>query len=76
MKRIIIFILLTFIFFGCQKETREVVFYSEVHSTERIRQAELKIIEDFYKNGGRTLLLERGFCRGELFNHWADTGNE
>ena len=76
MKRVLFIVLLVTIFCGCKKEQRQVVFYSEVHSTERIRQAELKIIEDFYKNGGRTLLLERGFCRGELFNHWADTGNE
>lgn len=76
MKKIWLAILICLMTVACGQPKREVVLYSEIHSTDRMREMELEVIKEFYNKGGRLLLLERGFCRGELFNHWADTGNE
>lgn len=76
MKKILYLLIISLFFISCGKKEREITLYGEIHAEKEIYDREIEIIDEFYKNGGRTLFLEGGYCQGEIFNAWMESDND
>lgn len=76
MKKILYLLIISLFFISCAKKEREITLYGEIHAEKEIYDREIEIIDEFYKNGGRTLFLEGGYCQGEIFNAWMESDND
>lgn len=76
MKKILYLIIISLFFISCGKKERKITLYGEIHAEKEIYDREIEIIDEFYKNGGRTLFLEAGYCQGEILNSWMESDND